>query len=134
MLLKSVVVGTLFSLALWLVWLLVAYALLQRLAGVTVPIEELLRAAGLATAPLALGLLMVVPAISFAVGLFALGAWAVTTQIAIERCAPGLGGPAVAANLAGFAIWLVAMSLLATASDPLAPGPFLAESIWEAAS
>ena len=38
------------------------------------------------------------------------------------------------AAAAGFAIWLGAISLLATASDPLAPGPFLAESIWEATS
>ena len=133
-LLKSVALGTLFSIVLWLVWLLVAFGLLQRLAGRTPAIEELLRAAGLVTAPLALGLLMALPAISFAAGLFALGAWALTTQLAIERCAPGSGGAALAANLAGFAIWLGAMSLLATASDPLAPGPFLAESIWEATS
>ena len=130
--LKSVLIGTLFSLALWLVWLLAAYAVLQRVARLTVRIEELLRCAGLATLPLALGLLMVVPAISFAAGLFAVAAWVLTTQIAIDRCAPTAGGAGVLANLAGFAIWAVAMSLLATAGDPLAPGPFLADSLWEA--
>ena len=132
--LKSVLIGTLFSLALWLVWLLAAYAVLQRVAKVTVPVEELLRSAGLATLPLALGLLMVVPVISFAVGLFAIAAWVLATQIAIDRCAPAGGGAGLLANLAGFAIWAGAMSLLATAGDPLAPGHFLADSIWKAAA
>ena len=36
------------------------------------------------------------------------------------------------ANLAGFGAWAVIMSLLATATNQTAPGPFLAESIWEA--
>ncbi len=129
---KSVVLGSAFSLSLWLVWLLVAYAVLQRVAAVTVPVERLLRCAGLAALPAALGVLMVIPAISFGVGLLAIGGWLLLTQIAIERAA-GIGGAtAMLANAAGFAAWALGMSLLSTGSNQLGIGPFLAESIWEA--
>lgn len=129
--LKSVVLGTLFSLLVWLVWLLVVYALLQRLAGVTVQIDQLLRAAGFATVPLALGVFMVVPAISFGIGLLALGGWLLATQTAIERASGASTGTVMLANLAGFATWVVIMSLLSSGSNQLAPGPFLAEAIWD---
>lgn len=129
---KSVVLGTLFSLTLWLVWLLVTYGVLQRMGVRPVHIEELLRTAGLATVPLSLGLLMALPVLSFAFGLIAIGAWLLTTQVAIERATPARGSQALIANLAGFAVWVIGMSLLATAGDPLAPGPFLAESVWSA--
>jgi len=128
-LIKSVLIGSLFSLALWLAWLLVVYIVLHRLTDVTINVERLVRAAGMASAPLALGLLMAVPMISFGVGLVAVGTWALTTQAAIERAT---GRPVVIANAAGFAVWAIAMSLLATSTNQIAPGPFLAESIWDA--
>jgi hypothetical protein len=155
---KSVLLGSVFSLALWLGWLLVAYTLIQRLAGMTVPVDQLVRGAGFAAAPLALGVLMVLPAISFGVGVVAVAAWLLLTQQAIERVTALRGGVPLLANAAGFAVWaswFVAvasrdmppaqtakpaalavwaggMSLLATATNQLAPGPFLAEAIWEA--
>lgn len=129
---KSVIIGSLFSLALWLAWLVVVYVVLQRVAETAVNVERLVRAAGMATAPLAIGLLMVIPGISFGVGLVAVGAWALTTQAAIERATGLAGRPVVIANAAGFAVWALAMSLLATSTNQIAPGPFLAESIWEA--
>ncbi len=130
--LKSVVLGSAFALGLWLVWLLVAYAVLQRVAMVTVPAERLLRCAGLAAAPAAFGLLMVIPAVSFGVGVLAVGAWLLLMQVAVER-ASGVGGSAaMLANAAGFAAWALGMSLLSTGSNQLGVGPFLAESIWEA--
>ena len=129
--LKSVIFGTLASLTMWLVWLLVVYALLQRLAAVTVAVDQLLRAAGFAATPLALGVFMAVPAISFGVGLVALGGWLLATQQAVERSTGVGSGVAMAANLAGFAAWALLMSLLTTAANQLGPGPFLAESIWD---
>jgi hypothetical protein len=133
-LLKSALLGTLFSAALWLVWLLVVVAVLQHVARVRVAVDQLLHAAGFATLPLVLGLLIVVPGVGFGAGLLALGGWLLTTQAAIERCAPDAGGHALLANLAGFAVWLGAMSLLAMEGDPLAPGPFLADAVWDSIS
>jgi hypothetical protein len=130
--LKSVLIGSLFSLALWLAWLVVVYIVLQRTTHTTINVERLVRAAGMATAPLALGIFMAVPGISFGVGIVAIGAWALTTQAAIERATGISGRPVVIANAAGFAVWAIGMSLLATSTNQIAPGPFLAESIWEA--
>ena len=131
-LLKSVFIGSLFSLALWLAWLVVVYVILQRITEATINVERLVRAAGMATTPLAIGLLMVIPGISFGIGIVAVGAWALATQAAIERATGITGRPVVIANAAGFAVWALAMSLLATSTNQIAPGPFLAESIWEA--
>ena len=131
-LVKSVLLGTVFSFALWLVWLLVVYALLQRLSHVAIPVDQLLRTAGMATAPLAGGALMFIPAVSFAIGLVAIAVWVIAMQEAVERATEVRRGPALLANAAGFAVWALVMSLLSTASDHLAPGPFLAESVWEA--
>ena len=127
LLLKSVAIGTLFALVLWLAWLLVVYLVLLRVARVMAPVDQLLRAAGFAATPLVVGLLMVVPGVSVGVGVLALGGWLVFTQSAVERCAPRAGGIAALANLAGFAVWLMVMSLLALGDEPLVPGAFLIE-------
>ena len=131
-LLKSTLLGSGFAFVLWLVWLLVAYSVLQRTASVTVRAERLLRCAGFAAMPAALGLLMVVPSISFGVGLIAVGAWMLLTQVGIERAVGTGGASVILANGAGFAVWALGMSLLSTGSNQLGVGPFLAESIWEA--
>ncbi len=128
---KSVLFGTVASLGLWGVWLLVVVAVLQRLAGTIIRIEPLLRAAGMAAVPLALGLLMVVPVVSFSIGLLAVGGCVLMTQAAIERATGVRGGEAILANLAGFAVWAVVLSLLTTSDNQFAPGPFLAESLWD---
>jgi hypothetical protein len=75
---------------------------------------------------------MAVPLVSFGVGLLALAAWVTLTQAAMERATGAPSGPVLAANLAGFAIWVGVMSILSTAQQQLAPGPFLAESLWDA--
>jgi hypothetical protein len=128
---KSVVFGTVASLALAGVWLLVVVALLQRLGGALVQIEPLLRAGGMAMLPLALGLFMVVPVISFSVGIIAVGGAVLMMQSAIERATGVRGGAAILANLAGFAVWAIVLSLLTTSNNQFAPGPFLAESLWD---
>lgn len=130
--LSSVVFGTVFGVALWLLWLLVAYTVLGQLTRRQPRIDAMVRACGLAAAPLALGLLMLVPVVSFALGLVAIVAWVLLTQAAIERATGAQPRAALAANLAGFAVWAGVMSLLSTSQQQLAPGPFLAESLWEA--
>jgi len=131
---KTVVLGTVFGLIAWLVWLLVVYSVLRRLSGLTVQIEQLIRAAGFASGVLVIALGMVITPISFGVGVLALVAWAGTTQIAIERTIGRGGSDVLAANLAGFAAWLVMMSLLSTGTNQIGPGPFLAEAVWDAIS
>jgi len=130
--LKSVLLGSVFGFGAWLLWLLIIYAVLQRASGVTIRVEQLLRTAGFASVVLVLALGMAIPPIAFGVGVVALLAWAVTTQLAVERTIGRGGGDVVAANLAGFAVWVLIMSLIATGTNQVGPGPFLAESVWDA--
>lgn len=129
---KTVILGGAFGFGAWLVWLLVIYAVLRRVSGLAIPVEQLLRTAGFASSTLVIALGMAIPSISFGVGLLALAAWAATTHMAVERTVGRGGGDVLAANLAGFAAWAIIMSLLATGTNQIGPGPFLAESIWDA--
>ncbi len=129
---KTVLLGTIFGFVAWLVWLLVVYTALRRVAGLTLQVEQLIRTAGFASGVLVIGLLMVITPIAFGIGVLALVAWAGTTQVAIERTVGRGGSDVLVANLAGFAAWLIVMSLLASGTNQVAPGPFLAESIWDA--
>ena len=129
---KTVLLGTIFSFVAWLVWLLVVYTALRRLTGLTIQVEQLIRTAGFASGVLIIGLLMVITPIAFGIGVLALVAWAGATQVALERTIGRGGSDVLVANLAGFGAWLVVMSLLATGTNQIAPGPFLAESIWDA--
>lgn len=129
---KTLTVGVPFSFALWTAWLVIAIAVLQRLGRTMVPVDRLLREAGLACWPLFFALGMAIPAVSFGVGVAAIGGWVAATQAALARVAGRGSRGVLAANLAGFALWCVVMSLLASGEQTIAPGPFVAESIWEA--
>ena len=128
---KSVLFGSVASLGLWGVWLIVVAWVLQRLAKTMVQVGPLVRAAGMATVPLAFGILMVVPVVSFSLGLLAIAGWVLLTQSAIERATGIRGGEVILANLAGFAVWAAVLSLLTTGDNQFAPGIFLAESLWD---
>ena len=131
-LVKSMLMGGFFSLALWLCWLIVAYLILKRYTDNPINAEELIRAAGIAAAPLAFGIFMIIPSISFGIGILTIAAWVLTTNEAIERVSGIKGRPVLLANISGFSLWVICMSILATSTNQIAPGPFLAESIWEA--
>ena len=124
--------GVPFSFALWIAWLVVSIAVIQRFGRTMVPVDRLLREAGLACWPLFFALGMAIPAISFGVGVLAIGGWVAATQAALARVAGRSGRGVLAANLAGFGLWCLVMSLLANGDQTIAPGPFFAESIWEA--
>ena len=129
---KTLTVGVPFSFALWIAWLVVSIAVVQRLGRTMVPVDRLLREAGLACWPLFLALGMVIPAVSFGVGILAIGGWVAATQAALARVAGRASRGVLVANLAGFLVWCVVMSLLASGEHAISPGPFVAESIWEA--
>ena len=129
--LTSVVLGTGFATVGWVVWLIVAYAVLNRFAPTPIDVAALLRAAGFACTPLVLALLMAARPVAFGIGIAAIAAWVATTQIALQRASGRSASEVLVANTAGFGVWAVVMSLLATATNHTVPGPFLAEAIWE---
>lgn len=129
---KTVVLGTASATVAWLVWLLIAYAILNRIGRVAVDVGGLVRTASFACTPLAAALLMIVRPLAFGVGVAVLAAWVAATQIAITRATRRTDAEVLLANAAGFGAWALLMSLVTSGAHQVGPGPFLAESIWEA--
>ena len=117
--------GSIFSIALWIVWLLVAWVILTQMFREDADWHQMLRTMGMASAPLGLSFLLFVPGIDFGVGLTSIALFFGLTTIAIQ--ATTAAGPArvLVANLAGFALWTIVLGLLVTSETFLAPGIFL---------
>ncbi len=122
---KSVVLGSLFAVGLWFVWVFVVYALLTSVFKATSDVQSLIRTMGYAAAPLALGVVMLIPALSFGLGIAALVVMFAATNYAIQATTNAAPDKVLLANLAGFAIWAVVLSLLVSGDDPFGPGVFI---------
>ena len=68
-LVQSLILGSIFSIALWVAWLLIVYVLLTQVFQAQADVQQLVRTMGLAAAPLALSVLMFIPGIDFGIGL-----------------------------------------------------------------
>ena len=129
-LVHSGLVGAALATVLWgFIWLLIVYVMLTQVFGERAYVEQLLRVMGLAAAPMALMGLMFVPGISLAIGVTALALTVALTNIAIKTVTTAESVQVLAANLFGFFVWCSAMTLLASAVEPHAPGVFLFNSI-----
>jgi hypothetical protein len=128
-LVHSALIGALAAIVLWGVWLGVVYFLLSQVFRQRIYLEQLLRVMGLATAPMALMGLMFIPVLSFAIGLAALALVFGVTCVAISYVCSANPAQILVANLAGFFVWAIALTVLASASGadskPHAPGIFL---------
>lgn len=122
---ESAILGSLFGLAMWVVWVLIAYFILVNVFHYTADIQRMLRACSFATVPLALGLLMFIPGINLGVGIAAFGLFFLLMDIGIQVSVDAQPGHVILATFAGFAVFCLVLSLLATRDDPLAPSVFL---------
>ena len=122
---ESVILGTLFSVALWIVWLLIAWVILTQLFQEEADWQQMLRTMGMATAPLGLSMAMFVPGVNFGVALASVALFFGLTTIAIQAVTPADPARVLVANLAGFSIWAIVLTLLVTSDSFLAPGIFL---------
>ncbi|MCH7811319.1 MAG: hypothetical protein IH958_01680 [Chloroflexi bacterium] len=132
--LESVIFGTLFSVALWIVWLLVAWVVLTQIFSEEADWQQMLRTMGMAAAPLALSFAMFIPGISFGVGLASVALFFGLTTIAIQAVTPANPARVLVANLGGFAVWAIVLTLLVNSDSFLAPGIFLFDAPSEALS
>ena len=128
---ESVILGSVFSVSLWIVWLLVAYVILTQLFREDADWQQMLRTMGMAAAPLSLSVAMFIPGISFGVGLASVALFFGLTTIAIQSTTAAGPAHVLIANLAGFAIWAIVLGLLVTSESYLAPGIFLIDSASE---
>ena len=133
-LVQSVILGTVFSVALWIVWLLVAWVILVQLFREEADWQEMLRTMGMAAAPLALSVAIFIPGVSFGIGLASIALFFGLTTIAIQTVTPANPARVLVANLAGFAVWAIVLGLLITSDSFLAPGVFLFDAPSDALS
>ncbi len=124
-LVKEVLLGTLWTVLLWAVWVVVADAVLAQLSGARTNRQALIRTMGFAAAPGAMALLMLIPSVSLGVGVVALVAWFSFSNYALQAVAPqAQPSQIVIANGAGFLVFAVVLALLAD-SVSQAPGVFV---------
>ena len=126
---RVVLLGGLLQVLVWLLWVYVVYQVLAR-CGVRVDFYQLIRAMGLAFAPMALAVLMVVTPLGVPLALFGLVVTVLFTNVAIQSVSRTESRHVLLANLSGFAIFVVVMGVLANIAQVegtvggLAPGIF----------
>ncbi len=131
---QSVILGTIFSIALWIVWLLVAWVVLTQLFRDEADWQQMLRTMGMAAVPLALSIALFIPGINFGVGLASVALFFGLTTIAIQSVTEASAARVLVANLAGFAVWAIVLGLLVSSDSYLAPGIFLFDAPADYAS
>ncbi|MDZ4277703.1 MAG: hypothetical protein U1B78_01060 [Dehalococcoidia bacterium] len=129
---QSVILGTIFSVALWIVWLLVAWVILNQLFREDADWQQMLRTMGMAGAPLGLSFAMFIPGIDFGIALASVALFFGLTTTAIQATTSADPARVLVANLAGFAIWAVVLGLLVTSENYFAPGIFIFDAPSEA--
>lgn len=129
-LVHSGIIGAALATVLWgFIWLLLVYVVLTQVFRERAYVEQLLRVMGLALTPMALMGLMFIPGIAFAIGATSLALTAVLTTIAVKSVTTADNAQVLAANALGFFVWSAALTLLASAVEPHAPGIFLFNAI-----
>jgi len=122
---QSFILGSIFASGLWIVWLFVAYVLLTQVFRERADLQQLVRTMGMAAAPLALSILMFIPGIDFGIALISVTLLFGLTHVAIQTTTTADTARVLAANVAGFAVWAVVLTLLVSDTTYLAPGIFI---------
>lgn len=131
---KSVILGSLFSIALWIVWLLVTWVILTQLFHEDADWQQMLRTMGMASIPLMISVVMFIPGLDFGIALASVALYFGLTTIAVQSVTPADPARVLVANLAGFAIWAIVLGLLVTSDSVFAPGIFVFDAPAEAIS
>ncbi len=122
---QSVILGSLFAIGLWIVWLFVVYVLLTQVFRERADLQQLIRTMGMAAAPLALSFLLLVPGINYGLALTSIALFFGLSTIAIQSVTTAEPAKVLLANAAGFAVWAVVLTLLVDNRTYLAPGIFI---------
>ncbi|MGB2694101.1 MAG: hypothetical protein WBD55_02805 [Dehalococcoidia bacterium] len=123
--LQSVILGSLFSVALWIVWLLITWVVLSQVFREDADWQQMLRTMGMAAAPLALSVAMFIPGVDLGIGLASLAFFFGLTTIAVQSTTTADPARVLVANVVGFAVWAIVLGLLVSRDTWLAPGFFL---------
>ena len=113
---KILLIGTIFNVVLWGFWVAVTYAVLTGYFKEECDIQQLFRTMGYASFPLALTFFMLIPGISFGIGLTALVLWFVMSIYAVQSTTTAHSDHVILSNALGYLVFAVIMSFMARTS------------------
>ena len=128
--LKSLILGGIFQVGLWYLWVYIAAMVLSRGFGSATDMNQMARTMGLAFAPMALSLLVVVSILAVPFGVVAVGLTLVLSNVAISATTTADARQVTIANAMGFLVFAVVLGILSNVSEVgglgggLAPGIF----------
>ncbi len=127
--LKAVIVGGVLQVLVWLGWLYVSYVLATNVLGGTGELMAVFRAMALAFVPMIIAVPMFLEPLAIGLGVLAVGGTAIMSQAALQATTGLDTGKAAVANLVGFALFALVMSLLGAVGEirgagGVAPGVF----------
>lgn len=123
-LLKIMLIGTIFAVVLWGVWVAITYVILVQVYKEQTDLMSLMRTMGYAAFPFSLSLLMFIPGLSFGIALAAIVLWFVMSTYAVQAASNASSDRVVMANAIGFIVFAVFMALIARESG-LTTGVFV---------
>jgi hypothetical protein len=126
---KSFLVGSILQVGVWFLWVYVAAMVLSKGLRVPADLNRLLRTMGLAFAPMAIALLMLISFLTVPFGVIAVAATVGLSYVAIQAATDAEPQQVMLANVVGFVIFAVVLGILANLSEVydiggLAPGLF----------
>lgn len=120
---KEILLGSLFSIALWFAWVAVVYVLLVQVFKEQTDVQMLIRTMGYAAFPLSISILLFITGAALGVGLVAMVIWFVMSTYAIQSTTSASSDHVVMANAAGFAVFAIVLTFLGDQTG-MAPGLF----------
>ncbi len=124
----TIILGTIFLAALWLIGVIVTYLVLSQLYSEALNAYGLGRVVALGHIPFALSLLVFIPEIGFGFGVLAVAAMLYYTNFGLRAAYPTIDPLRVLVSvLAGFAVWALFLAVLTGPGNAFAPGTFIFE-------
>jgi len=126
---KTFILGGIFMMALWVLWVYISAMILSRVYRASADMNQMIRTMGLAFAPMAISFLVVIGVLAVPFGAFAVAATLLLTNVAIQAATDAEPQQVIVSNLAGFAVFAIALGILANVGQiydtgGLAPGIF----------
>jgi hypothetical protein len=128
--LKSLILGGIFQCGLWYLWVYIAAMVLSRGFGAATDLSQMARTMGLAFAPMAISLLVVVSILAVPFGVIAVGLTLILSNVAIAATTTADARQVVIANAMGFLVFAVALGILSNVSEVGGVGGGLAPGIF----
>ena len=122
---RSILLGTIFGLVLWLAWSFITSWLLRQFANVDADFLGIARVLGIALLPLVLALLLFIDDAFLGLSWIALGGVAALALVGVLEALDVRPGHAWLATLAGFAVFVIGLTILGDDLSDFAPGFFV---------